>query len=63
MATPIAAPNLQRFVLPEIEISCDSNGIISVIDDLVERVMSAHYRRAQQLSLADEDFAERELVA
>jgi hypothetical protein len=52
MATPIAAPNLQRFTLPEIDISYDSNGIISIIDDLVERVMSVHYRRAQQSALA-----------
>lgn len=62
MATPIAAPNLQRFVLPEIEISCDSNGLISVIDELVERVMSTHYL-AQRATSSDEDIAERVLVA
>ena len=62
MATPIAAPNLQRFVLPEIEITCDSNGLISVIDELVERVMSTHYL-AQRAASPDEDIAERVLVA
>jgi hypothetical protein len=48
MATPIAAPNLQRFSLPEIEIGYNSNGIIAIIDDLVERVMSAHAKKAAQ---------------
>lgn len=62
MATPVAVSNLQRFVLPEIEISYDNNGIISVIDDLVERVMSAHYRRAR-MALVEKDAAEHELVA
>ena len=46
MATPIAAPNLQRFALPEIDINYDNNGIISIIDDLVERVMSAHMKKS-----------------
>lgn len=64
MATPIAVSNLERFALPEIEISYDSNGIISVIDDLVERVMTRHYR-ARKLALIREEkeFSKRELVA
>ena len=64
MASPVAVSNLQRFVLPEVEISYDSNGIISIIDDLVERVMNAHYRRAQLRNFADEELAnEHRLVA
>jgi len=46
MAASVTAPNLQRFALPEIEISSDSNGIISIIDDLVERVMSVHMKKS-----------------
>ena len=42
MATYIAAPNLQRFTLPEIEFDRDSSGIIDVIEEVVERVMRAH---------------------
>ena len=46
MATSIAAPNLQRVPTIDFEFSYDSNGIISIIDDLVERVMSAHMKKA-----------------
>lgn len=51
MATSIAAPNLQRFTLPEIEIGYNSNGIIARIDDLVERVMSAHTKKPRPVDL------------
>ena len=46
MAASATAPNLQRFVLPEIEFSYDGNGIISIIDDVVERVMSVHMKKS-----------------
>jgi hypothetical protein len=59
MAATMTAPNLQRLTVPEIEFSYDSNGIISIIDDLVERVMSAHmkssaaFEAAQSLELEE----------
>jgi hypothetical protein len=46
MATYIAAPNLQRFILPEIEFDRDNSGIIDVIEEVVERVMRAHTTNA-----------------
>ena len=46
MATSIAAPNLQRLSLPEIDFSYESNGIISLIDEVVERVMKKHMKKA-----------------
>jgi hypothetical protein len=46
MATYIAAPNLQRFILPEIEFDRDNSGIIDVIEEVVERVMRAHTTKA-----------------
>jgi hypothetical protein len=46
MATSIAAPNLQRLSLPEIDLSYESKGIISLIDEVVERVMKAHMKKS-----------------
>jgi hypothetical protein len=54
MATYIAAPNLQRFILPEIEFDRDNSGIIDAIDEVVERVMSAHTKKSRP-SLHKED--------
>ena len=51
MATCIATPNVQRYTLPEIQIDRDNSGIIDLIDEVVERVMSAHYRRHRILSI------------
>lgn len=50
MATPIAALNLHA--LPNITIARDSD-IISIIDDLVERVMRAHTNRQNAAKPAD----------
>ena len=47
MATYIAAPNLQRFILPEIEFDRDNSGIIDVIEEVVERVMRAHTKKSR----------------
>ena len=60
MATCSATPNVQRFALPEIEFDRDNNGIIAVIDDLVERVMASHYRRVRLLAMEEAAF-EQEL--
>jgi succinylarginine dihydrolase len=46
MATAVSAPNLQRYALPEIEIDRDPMGIISIMEDLVERVMTAHTKKS-----------------
>ena len=63
MATSIAAPNLQRFTLPEIEIGYNSNGIIARIDDLVERVMSAHAKKAAQERFSEPEFVPEDDLA
>jgi hypothetical protein len=55
MATSIAAPNLHRAALLEFEFSYDSNGIISVIDDLVERVMSVHMKKPMSAEFLESD--------
>ncbi len=46
MATSIAAPNVERLTLPDIDFAYESNGIISLIDEVVERVMKKHMKRA-----------------
>jgi hypothetical protein len=61
MAATVTAPNLERFILPEVEISYESNGIISIIDDLVERVMSVHMKK-NSVAASEATSAEDDLV-
>src|SRR3954465_11172763 len=49
MATAVSATNLQRYALPEIEIERDPMGIISFMEDLVERVMTAHTKKSASI--------------
>ena len=62
MATSIAAPNLHRVPPIDFEFSYDSEGIISVIDDLVERVMSVHMKKGLAIQTSNPDSPQEEVV-
>jgi hypothetical protein len=63
MATSIAAPNLHRVSPIDFEFSYDSEGIISVIDDLVERVMSVHMKKGLAIQASIPDSPQEEVVS